>query len=55
MAIVELSTKAEVKDQLNKKIKILRSDRGGEFESPFEQFYAENGMIHQTVASYSPQ
>ena len=47
--------KDEVEIQLNKKIKILRSDRGGEYESPFEQFCAENGIIHQTTAPYSPQ
>ena len=47
--------KAEVENQLNKKIKILRSDRGGEYESPFERFYAKNGIIHQTTAPYSPQ
>ena len=33
----------------------MRSDRGGEYESPFEQFCAENGIIHQTTAPYSPQ
>ena len=55
MATAELSTKDEVENQLNKKIQILRSDRGGEFESPFEQFCAENGIIHQTTAPYSPQ
>ena len=27
--------KHEVENQLNKKIKVLRSDRGGEYESPF--------------------
>ena len=30
--------KAEVETQLNKKIKIIRSDRGGEYEFPFEEF-----------------
>ena len=33
----------------------MRSDRGGEYESPFEQFCEENGIIHQTIAPYSPQ
>ena len=47
--------KTEVENQLNKKIKILRSDRGREYESPFEQFCAENGIIHQTTTPYSPQ
>ena len=38
-----------------KKIKVLRSDRGGEYEFPFEQICYENGIIHQTTAPYSPQ
>ena len=29
--------KAEVETQLNKKIKIIRSDRRGEYEFPFEE------------------
>ena len=32
--------KNEVENQLNKKIKVLRSDRGGEYESPFVDFCA---------------
>ena len=32
--------KSEVENQLNKKIKVLRSDRGGEYVSPFEEFCA---------------
>ena len=47
--------KIEVENQLSKKIKILRSDRGGEYESPFGEFCAEHGIIHQTTAPYSPQ
>ena len=47
--------KTEVENQLNKKIKILRSDRGGEYEAPFAQICAENGIIHQTTAPYSPE
>ena len=47
--------KSEVENQLSKKIKVLRSDRGGEYESPFKELCAENGIIHQTVAPYSPQ
>ena len=30
--------KNEVENQLNKKIKVLRSDRGGKYESPFGEF-----------------
>ena len=47
--------KSEVENQLSKKIKVLRSDRGGEYESPFKELCAENGIIHQTTAPYSPQ
>lgn len=47
--------KNEVENQLNKKIKILMSDRGGEYEYPFEGFCKKYGIIHQTIASYSPQ
>ena len=45
--------KNEVENQLNKKIKVLRSDRGGEYESPFVKFYAQHGIIHETTTPYS--
>ena len=41
--------KNEVKNQLNKKIKVLRSDRGGEYESPFGEFCLQHGIIHQKI------
>ena len=47
--------KNEVENQLGKIIKAIRSDRGGEYESPFMEFYSEHGIIHQTIAPYSPQ
>ena len=48
--------KAEVENQLEKKIKILRSDRGGEYESnDFVEFCSLHGIIHQTTAPYTPQ
>ena len=47
--------KAEVETQLNKKIKIIRSDRGGEYEFPFEKICTEFGIIHQMTAPYTPQ
>jgi hypothetical protein len=47
--------KNEVENQLSIKIKAIRSDRGGEYESPFEEFCSEHGIIHQTTAPYSPQ
>ena len=36
--------KNEVENQLSKKIKVLRSDRGGEYESPFGEFCAQHGI-----------
>ncbi|RVW12910.1 Retrovirus-related Pol polyprotein from transposon TNT 1-94 [Vitis vinifera] len=47
--------KTEVENQLNKKIKVLRSDRGSEYESPFVDICAQHGIIHETTAPYSPQ
>ncbi|GJS57673.1 retrovirus-related pol polyprotein from transposon TNT 1-94 [Tanacetum coccineum] len=48
--------KAEVENQLDKKIKILRSDRGGEYESnDFAEFCSTFGIVHQTTAPYTPQ
>ena len=47
--------KNEVENQINKKIKVLRSDRGGEYESPFGEFCLQHGIIHQTTAPYSSQ
>ena len=47
--------KTEVENQLNKKIKVLRSDRGGEYVAQFGEFCAQHGIIHQTTAPYSPQ
>ncbi|XP_073137784.1 uncharacterized protein [Henckelia pumila] len=47
--------KTEVENQLGKQIKKIRSDRGGEYVAPFEEFCNESGIIHQTTAPYSPQ
>ena len=47
--------KIEVENQLNKKIKMIRSDRGGEYEFPFQEICLENGIIHQKTAPYTPQ
>ncbi|CAL2253197.1 unnamed protein product [Prunus armeniaca] len=48
--------KAEVENQLDRKVKVLRSDRGGEYESTaFSDFCATHGIIHQTTAPYTPQ
>jgi transposase InsO family protein len=48
--------KAEVENQLERKIKRLRPDRGGEyFSSEFSEFCVEHGIIHERTLSYSPQ
>ena len=51
-----ITYKAEVENQLNKNIKILKSDRGGEYESnDFSELCAKFDIIHQTTAPYTPQ
>ena len=47
--------KNEVENQLNRKIKVLRSDRGGEYESPFVDLCAQHEIIHEITTPYSPQ
>src|SRR5436190_17990716 len=48
--------KAEVENQLERKIRRLRSDRGGEyFPLTFDEFYEEHGIIHEMTALYSPR
>jgi transposase InsO family protein len=48
--------KAEVENQLEKKIKCFRSDRGGEyFSNEFDLFCTEHGIIHERTLLYSPQ
>ncbi|KAL8130930.1 hypothetical protein AgCh_007017 [Apium graveolens] len=47
---------AMVQTQFNKKIKILRTDSGGEYISKeFNHFLAEEGIIHQTSCPHQPQ
>ena len=42
--------KAEAENQLDRKIKRLRSDRGGEyFSNEFDSFCAEYGIIHERM------
>jgi len=51
-----ITYKAEVENQLNKNIKILKSDRDGEYESnEFSELYANFGIIQQTTTPYTPQ
>ena len=33
----------------------MRSDRGGEYESPFGEFCVQHGIIHEVTPPYSPQ
>ncbi|GJX20384.1 retrovirus-related pol polyprotein from transposon TNT 1-94 [Tanacetum coccineum] len=47
--------KTEVENQLGKKIKVVRSDRGGEYVSPFAELCAKHGIRHEFTAPYSPQ
>ena len=46
--------KNKVENQLNKKMKVLRSDRGVEYESSFVDFCAQHGIIHEITTRYSP-
>ncbi|KAK0576062.1 hypothetical protein LWI29_011265 [Acer saccharum] len=48
--------KAEVENQLENHIKILRSDRGGEYLSgEFQQYLIDNGIVSQFSAPGTPQ
>ena len=48
--------KAEVENQLERKIKKLWSDRGGEyFSNEFDLFCLEHGIIHEGTPPYSAQ
>jgi transposase InsO family protein len=50
------SYKAEVENQLERKVKRLRFDRGREyFSSEFSEFYVEHKIIHERTPSYLPQ
>ena len=50
-----LKYKAEVENQLDKRIKRLRADRGGEYSTKFLKEFCEiNGIIHETTAPYAP-
>ena len=45
--------KNEVENQLGRKIKAIRSDRGGEYDASFDRFCQEHEIVHQTSAPYT--
>lgn len=45
--------KVEVENQLNKKIKRVRSDRGGEY-TLFKDFSKNEGITHEVIPPHSP-
>ena len=48
--------KSEVENQKEKKIKIFRNDKGGEyFSNEFTNYCEEYDIIYQTSAPYTPQ
>ncbi|GAU34373.1 hypothetical protein TSUD_217130 [Trifolium subterraneum] len=48
--------KALVENQSSRRIKILRTDGGGEYTSKnFESFCVDNGIEHEVTAPYTPQ
>nr|GEW77384.1 retrotransposon protein, putative, Ty1-copia subclass [Tanacetum cinerariifolium] len=47
--------KTKVENQLGRKIKVVRSDRGGEYVSSFVELYVKHGIRHDFTAHYSPQ
>ena len=48
--------KAEVENQLERKIKRLRSDHGGEyFPKLLDEFFVEHGIINERTPHYSPK
>ncbi|GKE85079.1 retrotransposon protein, putative, ty1-copia subclass [Tanacetum coccineum] len=47
--------KTEVENQLGRKIKVVRSDRGGEYVYPFAELCSKHGIRYEFTAPYSPQ
>ena len=47
--------KNEVENQLNKKIIVIKSDEGGEYEAPIGEFCVQYEIIHEVAIPYSPQ
>nr|GFC94746.1 enoyl-[acyl-carrier-protein] reductase [NADH], chloroplastic [Tanacetum cinerariifolium] len=46
--------KTEVQNQLGKKIKFVRSGRGGEYVSSFAELCVKHGIRHEFAAPYLP-
>lgn len=44
---------AFVKTQFDRKVKVINSDNGKEFE--IKRFYAEKGILHKTLCVETPQ
>jgi len=56
VAAVFKAWRTHVEMQSGRKVKILRSDNGGEFMSPsFVRSLSEEGIVHQLSAPYTPQ
>ena len=49
-----LSSKAEVENQLDRKIKSIRSDRGGKY-IPLNDYCEKEEIIHEVTPPYSPE
>ena len=47
--------KTEVENQLNGKIKLIRSDRGGEYVTHVGDYCSQHGIKHEVTPPYSPQ
>ena len=47
--------KNEVENQLNEKIKELKSNWGGEYQASFSEFFALNEIVRKVMARYLPQ
>ena len=47
--------KNKVENQLDKKIKRIKSDRGREYVSQFGEYCSNHEIIHETITPYLPQ
>ena len=45
--------KNEVENKFSKNMKVVISDRRGKYDSSFNEFCSEHGLIHQTEAPYT--